>query len=138
MIRKIIRLMASIILRNIAENINDTIFYSIMGDEVADCSNKEKFIFCFRWVNKGFNTHEDFIGIYNVDNIKADTLATVIKGVLIRLNIPLSNARGQCYDGAKNIRGVSHIFFFFFFFQKNNFEQKCIVFYFHQKSQAIF
>ena len=66
--------MAFIILRDIAKNINDSIFYSIMADEVADCSNKEKFIFCFRWVNKGFNTHEDFIGIYNVDNIKADTL----------------------------------------------------------------
>ena len=78
-----------------------------MGDEVADCSNKEKFIFCFRWVNKGFNTHEDFIGIYNVDNIKADTLATVIKDVLIRLNIPLSNARAKNICRIKN--GVSHI-----------------------------
>ena len=112
--------MAFIILRDIAKNINDSIFYSIMADEVADCSNKEKFIFCFRWVNKGFNTHEDFIGIYNVDNIKADTLVTVIKGVLIRLNIPLSNARGQCYDGAKNIRGIKNgVSNFFFFFSEN-------------------
>ena len=56
--------------------------------------NKEQFIICFRWVDKGFNTHEDFIGIYNVDNLKADTLVTTIKDVLIRLHIPLSNARG--------------------------------------------
>ena len=40
-------------------------------------------------VGEGFNTHEDFIGSYNVDNIKADTLVTVIKDVLIRLNMPL-------------------------------------------------
>ena len=77
-----------------------------MADEVTDCSNKEQFIICFRWVDKGVNTHEDFIGSYNVDNIKAGTLVTVIKGALIRLNILLSNACGQCYDGAKNICGI--------------------------------
>ena len=57
---KIIRLMAFII------------FYSIMVDEVTDCSNKEQFIISFRWVDIDFDTHRDFIGIYNVDNIKAD------------------------------------------------------------------
>ena len=96
--------MAFIILRDIAKNIYDSIFYLIM----ADCGNKEQFTICFRWVDKGFNTHEDFIGIYNVDNIKSDTLVTVIKEVLIRLNIPLSNARGQCYDGAKNMCGIKN------------------------------
>ena len=43
-----------------------------MANKVTDCSNKEQFR--FRWVNKGFNNHEDFIGSYNVDHIKADTL----------------------------------------------------------------
>ena len=69
-----------------------------MADEVTDCSNKEQFVICFRWVDKGFDTHEDFTGIYNVDKIKADTLVTAIKDVLIRLNIPLSSARGQCKE----------------------------------------
>ena len=64
-----------------------------MADEVTDCSNKEQFVICVRWVNKGFDTHEVFVGIYNVDNGKADTLVTVKKDVLIRLNIPISNAR---------------------------------------------
>ena len=27
---------------------------------------------------------------------------------MIRLNIPLSNARGQCYDGAKNTCGIKN------------------------------
>ena len=77
-----------------------------MANEVTDCSNKEQFR--FRWVDKGFNTHEDFVGSYNVNNIKADTLVTVIKDVLIRLNVPLSNARGQCYDGAKNMCDIKN------------------------------
>ena len=63
---------------------NDNILYSIMADEMTDCSNKEQFVICCRWVDKSLNTHEDFIGIYNVNNIKADTLVTVIKDILIR------------------------------------------------------
>ena len=98
--------MALMILRNIAKNINDGIFYSIMADEVTYCRDKEQFIICFRWVDKGFNTHEEVIGIYNVDSIKADTLVTVIKDVLFRWNISLSNARGQWHDGAKNMCGI--------------------------------
>ena len=100
--------MAFIILRDVAKNIKDSIFYSITADEVTDCSNKEQFTICFGWVDKGFNTHEDFFGIYNADNIKVDALVIVIKDVLIRLNIPLSNARGQCYDSAKNMCGIKN------------------------------
>ena len=79
-----------------------------MADEVTDCSSNEQFLICFICVDKDFNTHENFIGIYDVNNIKADSLVTVIKDVLIRLNIPLSNARGQCYDGAKNMCGIKN------------------------------
>ena len=45
---EIIRLMTFITLRDIAKNIKDSIFYSIMADEVADCSSKEQFVICFR------------------------------------------------------------------------------------------
>ena len=50
-----------------------------MADEVTDCSNKKQFIIHFRWVDKGFYTHENFIGTYNIDNIKTDSLVTVLK-----------------------------------------------------------
>ena len=46
---EIIRLMAFIILRDIAKNINDNIFDSIMTDNVTDWSKKEQFIICFKW-----------------------------------------------------------------------------------------
>ena len=54
-----------------------------MADEVTDCSYKEDFVLSFRWIHKAFDYHDDFIGIYNVDNIKADTLVTVIKDVCV-------------------------------------------------------
>ena len=50
-----------------------------MADEVTDFSNKKHFVLSFRWIHKAFDYHDDFIGIYNVDNIQADTLVTVIK-----------------------------------------------------------
>ena len=40
-----------------------------MTDEVTDCSNKEQFAICFRWIDEGFYTHEDVTGTDNVDNI---------------------------------------------------------------------
>ena len=71
-------------LRDIAKNINDN---STMK-------------------NLLFEAHEHFIGIHAVENIKSDTLVTVLKDILIRLNIPLSNCRGQCYDGTSNMTGI--------------------------------
>ena len=54
-----------------------------MADEVTDCSYKKDFVLSFRWIHKAFDYHDDFIGIYNVDNIQADTLVTVIKDVCV-------------------------------------------------------
>ena len=50
-----------------------------MAYEATDCSDKEQFVISFRWGDKAFDTYEDFIEIYNVTNIKADTLVTVIQ-----------------------------------------------------------
>ena len=101
-----------------SKNISNSIFYLIMADEMTDGSNKEQLVICFRWLIKVFYTHEEFIGIYCFDNIKANTLVTVIKDILIRLNTPLSNARGQCYDVVKNICVVLKMMFLIKNFQK--------------------
>ena len=65
--------MALKILQDIAKDINNSIFYTIMADEVTDASNHEQFVICLRWVDQFLEVHEDFIGLYKVDNIKADT-----------------------------------------------------------------
>ena len=46
---------------------------------------------------------EDFVGFHKVDKVNADTLAAVIKDVVLRMNLDLHNCRGQCYDGAANM-----------------------------------
>ena len=77
-----------------------------MTDEVTDSSNKEQLIICLRWVNNHLNPHEDFIGLYSVDQIDAATLVHVIKDILICLNLKLEYCRGQCYDGAANMSSI--------------------------------
>ena len=58
-----------------------------------------------RWVNEKLEVHEDFIGLYDTDSISANSLVSLIHDVLLRMNLKLENCRGQCYDGASNMRG---------------------------------
>ena len=47
------------------------------------------------------------MGLYMVPSIDADTLVTVIKDCLVRMNLSLTKCRGQCYDGASNMSGAN-------------------------------
>ena len=75
--------MALKILQDIAKDINNSIFHTIMVDEVTDASNHEQFFICLRWVDQFLEVHEDFIVLYKVDNITADALRTAIEDVLL-------------------------------------------------------
>ena len=76
-----------------------------MVDECVDISNKEQLVLCFRYVDTEVVAHEDFIGLYKCPNITANTIATAIDDVLLRLNLSVSKCRGQCYDGGRNVAG---------------------------------
>ena len=41
-------------------------------------------------MDSNLEAHEEFIGLYKVDNIQADTIAAAIRDALIRLNLALS------------------------------------------------
>ena len=77
-----------------------------MADETTDCANKEQFIVCFRWVDSGFEVHEDFVGLRDVKSTDAETLSAELKDVLVRLHLSPSKMRGQCYDRASCMAGV--------------------------------
>ena len=64
--------------------------YAIMADECTDVSNVEQFTICIRWVDKYLESHESFIGLYEVDSITSDTLVSAIKDTLVRLNVKLT------------------------------------------------
>ena len=103
---EIIKLFAFQVLREIATAMHTAPFFTIMVDETTDVSNREQVVICIRWVSKIFDVHEDFIGLYKVDQIDAGTLVYVIKDTLLRLNLSLTRIRGQCYDGAASMAGI--------------------------------
>ena len=71
-----------------------------MCDECTDASNREQLAICIRWVDDQLQPHEDFIGLYQLDETNADFITRTIKDTLIRLELTLSRCRGKCYDGA--------------------------------------
>lgn len=63
-------------------------------------------VLILRWVDDDLCAHEEFIGLYEVPTIEASSLVFVIKDTLLRMNLALAKARGQCYDGASNMAGI--------------------------------
>ena len=78
-------------------------FFSIMAEEGTDISNLEQLSFCARTVDEGLNVDVDFLGFYEIDNIKSETVVKAVKGILMKCSLSLHDCRGQTYDGASNM-----------------------------------
>ena len=103
---ELLTVMASTVLHDISDAIRKDQFYCIMADEVTDAANKEQVFVCFRRIDSKFEVHEEFVGLHQVDSIKSSTVVAVLKDTILRLNLMMSNCRGQCYDGAADMAGV--------------------------------
>lgn len=49
---------------------------------------------------------EDFGGFYECQQTTGESIARIIQDVLLRLGLPITNLRGQTYDGAANMSSV--------------------------------
>ncbi len=103
---ELLQLMSLAIQRDIMSNIHDSNYFTIMADECTDSANKEQVVICLRWVDHKLEVHEDFIGLYNVPDISANTIFSVITDCLLRMNLQWNRCRGQCFDGAANMTGI--------------------------------
>ena len=104
---EMLKIMALKVLKDIGLCLHKSPFYTIMADETTDKTNKEQVTLVLRWMDdSNFEVHEEFIGLYEVESITSDSIVSVVKNTLIRLNLSLSKARGQCYDGASNMSGI--------------------------------
>ena len=101
---EIISIMANNVIRNLVADIRGG-FFAIIADEYTDVSNKEQLNKCIRWIDKSLEVHEDFLGFFNIPDTGAETIVSVIKAVLLKLQLSLAYCRGQCYDGASNMLG---------------------------------
>ena len=82
--------------------ITDNMF-SLNCDEYTDCSNKMLLTFCLRWVTDNLDVFEDFMGFYEIPDIKSSTIVSVIKDIMIIFELQFDTCRGQYYDGASNM-----------------------------------
>ena len=101
---ELLQMMANRILREIAASIRGRPF-AIMVDETTDVSTQEQCVIVLRWVDNHLEPHEDFIGLHSTASTDANSIVTIIKDVLVRMNTRLNDCRGQCYDGTAVMRG---------------------------------
>ena len=74
--------MANTTIRDISNKIQKAKYFSLMADEVTDVSNRTQVVVCICWVDDELQPHEDFLGLYKVDDIKADTIVAIFKTYL--------------------------------------------------------
>lgn len=102
---ELIKIMSLRILRYLVAKFQKSKFVTVMIDETTDITNKEQVTFVIRTVNEKFQVDEYFVGLYTVFCIDASTMFSVIKDILLRLNISVNKIRGQCYDGCSTMSG---------------------------------
>lgn len=101
---ELLEIMANMILRKITRSVSGKLF-TIMVNRTSDISNTEQLVFCLRDVDEDLTTHEEFIGVYDMDSTTAENITRVIQDILLRLSLQMSSCRGQCYDGAGCMAG---------------------------------
>ena len=104
---EIIQTMSLQVLREIMAELQSSPFLTIIIDETTDSSNMEQVTLVIRHVTEELQVHEEFLGLYAVDSTDATTLVSVVKdAIMVRMNLPMSKLRGQCYDGASVMSGI--------------------------------
>ena len=101
---ELLKVMSLRILRDVSAKLEGTP-YTIMVDETTDASTQEQVVIVLRWVDEDLEPHEDFIGLHITASTDAKSIVAIIRDVLVRMNLSLTNCRGQCYDGAAVMKG---------------------------------
>ena len=104
-INEMMQLMANQLLQKLLNEVRSAEWYSIIADETRDISGAERLGVSIRWVENDYQVHEDLIGLVEVEATDAAALCSIIKDVLLRVNLQLSQCHGQAYDGAANMAG---------------------------------
>ena len=87
---EILKVMSNHILRGITSSVQTSPFITIMVDETRDSLNQEQATMVIRWVCDSLQVSEEFVGLYQVPAINADTLTSAIKDVLLRMNLTMA------------------------------------------------
>ena len=105
-INELIMIKGQAVLWQILRDVKSALWFLVIADEVSDISHNVYLSLSIRWVNSYYSIHEESVGLIQLPDTKAQTLFNVIKEVLIRCSLPLSQWRGQAYNGTSNMNGV--------------------------------
>ena len=94
------------IVTGIISEVKESRVFSILADEVRDCSNTEQMSFVIRYVDKSCQIREEFIQFLECESgTSGQELYLKIVNVIRKLGLEIGNLRGQGYDGAGNMAG---------------------------------
>ena len=103
---EMLQIMGKAVLRKILAEVRERKEFALIVDETTDCSTKEQVSITVRSVSKDFDITESFLGLYETASTTSQSLTDIIKDTLVRCSLSLSDLRGQCYDGASNMKGI--------------------------------
>ncbi len=78
-VNEIITIMGQSVLRKLLAEINAALWFSIIADEATDISHNEQMSLFIRWVDSGYNIHEETIGLIQLPDTKAATIFDAIR-----------------------------------------------------------
>jgi hypothetical protein len=93
-----------ITLNSILEDIGGYVF-SLLIDEASDVSDKEQMDVVLRYVDKRGLILERLVGVVHVKETSTTCLKSALQNFFVDIGLSLKQVRGQCYDGASNMRG---------------------------------
>jgi len=102
---EILELLSHNVLRAIVKEVQSSHQFGIVVDGTQDCSGQEQESVCIRYVDTQMDVNEVFVGLFSPPDTTGLTLSVVIKDIVLRLGLQLSNVRAQTYDGAANMAG---------------------------------
>ena len=101
---EVVELFAHEILRLIIADMEYSEYFGIVADGSTDISGNEQFALCVQF-SHNFRLTNAYLGMYNYPDSTGETIAKVIKDMLLRLNLSLGRLVGFAFDGASNMSG---------------------------------
>jgi len=106
---EMIKVMALRVLQDIAEQLQKSLFSTIIVDEMTDVSNVEQVVICLRWVNENFEVQEEFVGLFKVASTGAENIYAAITDLFLCLNLPMSKVHGFQHIWKNSLRQLKVI-----------------------------
>ena len=107
---QIINILGEYIRQKIFSMVQRAQFFTIIADEVTDCSNKEQLSLVLQFVDRESNQiGEDLVTFVECDTgVTGRNLADKMLNFLNSQGVDLTKMRGQAYDGAESMAGKTN------------------------------